>query len=311
MERATSAEALQAAPQARRSRRKRTRTGKVLVLTDRDLALFRVLAEYRYLRSTYLHAFVGGASETRFKERLGDLFHEGFPDRPERQWELAAARYQPAVYELGERGRRVLAGIGGETKERTYLSSATHRQFLHANMICECLASIELGTHARNGLRFIAWWEIAAKLPPATAQSAMPFKIPIGPGAIIPDGMFGLEYSADGRTTYRFFALEADRGTMPVSRMHGGQTSYLGKLALYREIIEKQLYRSHWGIPNLFMLTVTTDPARLADMLRKLDGERPLFLMRAMPSRALCCPALTLLGDPWERPGLPPFHIDR
>src|ERR1700743_3862316 len=87
--------------QRRRSRMRRTRTGKRIELTARDVEIFKLLSRYRYLRSTYIHAFVGGASETRFKERLGDLFHEGFLDRPEAQWEFADARCMPAVYENG------------------------------------------------------------------------------------------------------------------------------------------------------------------------------------------------------------------
>ena len=74
---------------------RRLSLGKTLALTSRDLAIFRALAEYRYLRSTHLHAFSGGASETRFKERLGDLFHEGYLDRPSQQWEFADARTAP------------------------------------------------------------------------------------------------------------------------------------------------------------------------------------------------------------------------
>ena len=52
---------------------RRTPLGKRLALTARDIEIFRRLAQYRYLPSTYLHVFAGGASETRFKERLGDL----------------------------------------------------------------------------------------------------------------------------------------------------------------------------------------------------------------------------------------------
>lgn len=293
----------------RRSRMTRSRTGKRLMLTDRDIELFRWLARYRYLRSTYLHAFAGGASATRFKERLGDLFHEGYLDRPARQWEFAEARHMPAIHELGERGRRVLAELGGEAGERTYLAPSAHRQFAHANMICECLASIEFATRARSNLRFIPWAEIVTKLPPATAHSVMPFKLPLASGAVIPDALFGLEYRTDGRKTYRFFALEADRGTMPVSRTRDGQTSYIGKLALYRQVIDAQLHRSHWGIPNLFVLTITADADRLADVLRKLGGEHPLFLMKAVVPRALTGPATELLTKLWQRPGLPSFSM--
>jgi hypothetical protein len=294
---------------ARRSRLHRTRTGKRVELTRRDIEIFRLLGQYRYLRSTYIHAFVGGASETRFKERLGDLFHEGFLDRPARQWEFADARCQPAVHELGDRGRRVLAEHGCHA-ERTYLGVSAHRQFLHALMICECLASIELAARAHAHLRFIPWAEIQGKMPEAARHSGAPFKMMVGGSALIPDALFGLEYRTGERKAYRFFALEADRGTMPVSRSAGGQTSYLAKLASYREAIAQGLSRTHWGLPNLFVLTVTNGRDRLADMLRKLEGEHPVFLFKAVEGGTLRCPLQTLLNEPWERARLTPFPIE-
>lgn len=290
---------------------KRTRKGKRIELTERDIAIFRLLSQYRYLRSTYIHAFVGGASETRFKERLGDLFHEGYLDRPSQQWEFADARHMPAVHELGERGRRALEACAGcNDAARTYLANQAHRQLQHCLMICECLASIELDARDRGGLRFIPWGEILSKAPAETQAAAVPFKLALPGGAIIPDAFFGLEYQADGRKTYRFFALEADRGTMPVSRAGMGQTSYLAKLALYRQAIDGAHHRRHWNIPNLLVLTLTTDPRRLADMLAKLGGEHPLFLFKAVLPRALTVPTTGLMTEPWERMGHSSFHID-
>src|SRR5471032_3223184 len=98
--------------QTRRSMMRRTRAGKRIELTPRDLEIFRLLERYRYLRSTYIHAFVGGASETRFKERLGDLFHEGFLDRPGQQWDYADARCMPTIYESGVGAVRALRQAG-------------------------------------------------------------------------------------------------------------------------------------------------------------------------------------------------------
>src|SRR5580693_746230 len=122
----------------RRSRMRRTPTGKRVALTPRDVEVFKALVRYRYLRSTYLHAFVGGASGTRFKERLGHLFHEGFLDRPARQWEFAAARHMPAVYEIGHRARGILVeNACGDPGVRTFLTASAHRQFAHSVMICE------------------------------------------------------------------------------------------------------------------------------------------------------------------------------
>ena len=159
-------------PIPRRSRMRRTPTGKRLELTPRDIEIFRALARYRYLRSTYLHAFAGGASETRLKERLGDLFHEGYIDRPSRQWELANSRYQPAIYESGEGAKRALHESGIPVDDhRTFLAETAHRQFQHSLMICEVLASIELASRSSPNLRFIAWPEILGRAPKTARAS--------------------------------------------------------------------------------------------------------------------------------------------
>jgi len=120
--------------------------GKTIALTARDLHLFRVLASYRYLPSTYLHAFAGGAAATRFKERLENLFHEGFLDRPRQQWAHFNAHCRPAV---SARAVRVLKEQGDETPAQTFLRPVAHRQFEHALLIGLALASIEIAARAQ------------------------------------------------------------------------------------------------------------------------------------------------------------------
>jgi hypothetical protein len=299
-------------PATRRSRMHRTRTGKRIEITSRDIEIFRALARYRYLRSTYLHAFAGGASETRFKERLGDLFHEGFVDRPAPQWRFAHARHMPVVYEIGMHAKRILAEYaGGEEPVRTFLSEAVHRQFTHSVMICECLASIEIATHTIRGLRFIPWPEILARAPESTQASAIPFRILVSSGAVIPDGLFGLEYQSGQKKSYRFFALEVDRGTMPVERSNRNQTSYLAKLNMYRQLIAGRVHKAHFGISTLFVLTVTTRETRLAEITRAFErgGRGPEFLFKSVAEQSLIKPLARLLGEPWQRAGLPPLNI--
>jgi hypothetical protein len=302
-------------PVIRRSRMRRTRTGKRIELTARDLEIFRALARYRYLPSTYIHAFAGGTSKTRFKERLGDLFHEGYLDRPERQWEMADCRHRPAVHELGARAKRVLEEQRTIEEPRTWLGTSAHRQFSHSVMVCELLASIELGMRQCTRLRFITWPQILAKAPAATRMSPRPFLFPATASslAVAPDGMFGIEYDVDGGKAYRFFALEADRGTMPVIRSNEKQTSYLGKLAAYREIVSTRAYKTHLGIPNLLVLTVTTSKTRATDIIARLAGQPVVnapFLIKAMDSASLTAPAMQLVLDPWDRAGLPSLRID-
>jgi hypothetical protein len=300
----------------RRSRMRRTRTGKRLELTARDFEIFRLLHHYRYLRSTYIHAFVGGASATRFKERLGDLFHEGYIDRPSQQWELANARCRPAVYESGGGSFQTPAAYdAGSDDAVTFLAGTAHRQFLHSLMICEIMASLDIAIRSDPCLRFIAWPEILRRAPQTTRASPTPFRIPVPSGGyVVPDGLFGIEYSHAGAKTYRFFALEADRGTMPVARSNSNQTSFLGKLGAYRQIMEHHAHKKHWGIPNLLVLTLTVGDARLLEMLKRLDVERrssATFLFKAIRDDASQQPGPQLLTEPWQRAGFPPMYIDK
>lgn len=295
----------------RRSRTHPTPNGKAIALTPRDLAIFTALAEYRYLRSTYLHAFAGGKSATRFVERLGDLFHQGFIGRPEKQWDFAQARHRPVMHELARGARCALDEAGQEILPRTYLSATAHRQFGHAVMICESLASIELATRARSDLRFISWAEILRRAPAATRASPAPFRIPTGEGAVIPDGVFGLEYLSQGERTYRFFAVEVDRGTMPVERTDPRQSSYLAKLTGYREIVANHLAKRWWGISTLLVLTLTNSPERLRSVLQtsREKADSPHFLFKAADISAFTNPMSTLLTEPWERARLAPLSI--
>ena len=303
----------------RRSRMHRTRTSKHLALTPRDLEILKALCRYRHLRSTYLHAFVGGESEKRFKERLGDLFHEGYLDRPTEQWRFADSRCLPVVHELGKGGREVLTATAVPVPGAImWLRNGPYRQFEHSLMTCEVLASIELEMRERPDLRFIPWPEILAKAPEGTRRADRPYQLPAGDGlaSVTPDAIFGIEYQRDGRKVFRFFAFEADRATMPIVRTSGNGTSYLSKLASYRYILARDSHRVRLGIPNLLVLTVTTDQARCDELVRRFDeqnGEGPQYLFRAVGNgfATFARPLQALLVQPWERPGLPPLRIDQ
>ena len=55
----------------------------------------------------------------------------------------------------------------------------------------------------------------------------------------------------------------------------------------YREIIRNRALESHWGVPNLLVLAVTTDRAHMSNILRYLaKSDDPLserFLFKAEP----------------------------
>lgn len=297
---------------------KRMGTGKRIELAPRDIEIFKLLERYRYLRSTYIHAFVGGASKTRFKERLGDLFHEaGYLDRPIEQWQAVDARYFPTIYENTERARRLLRENGYEDLVRWSSERSHNRQFAHTLLTCEVMASIEFAALADGTIRFIPMMEILAKAPLATRTNPNPVAIPVySPelsSYVVPDGLCGLEYQRDEKRSYRFFALEIDRATMPVVRSRQGQTSFAGKLSAYREIISRQVYKSHLGLPNLLVLTVTANERHKAEIMRataNLAGEGAAFLFKALEGGTEN-PMRSLLNEAWERADYPSLSISK
>jgi hypothetical protein len=140
-----------------------------------------------------------------------------------------------------------------------------------------------------------------------------PFRLPLPAGGyLVPDGLFGLEYAHGASKAYRFFALEADRGTMPIGRSNPNQTSYLGKIAAYREIIAHRVHKAHLGLPNLLVLTLTTSEARVADIMGQTGNQATdgaAFLFKTANTSRLTMPALQLLTAPWPRVGFPPLCI--
>jgi hypothetical protein len=292
------------------------------------MEIFKLLARYQYLRSSYIHAFIGG-NKTKLIERLGRLYHDGrYIDRPAQQWQFSNCRHTHVIYELDAAGEAVLRERSNDSVTRLRQGGNRQRQLKHTLMVCELLAAVELGAQATPSLRFVSSHEILQH-PRCSAEarsSAHPFALPAADhgsvsqplgltrATIVPDALFGLEYSDEDSKRYRFFALEADRDTMPLTRSTRQQSSYLGKILGYRAIIDRQTYRTHLGLPNLFVLNVTTSHAHLKNMIdtaRNNIGNNRHFLFKSVPGSEHSGPVRTtilqLFSSPWARVGFEPF----
>jgi len=333
----------------RRIRGRRTPSGKRIVLTDRDVEIFKLLRRYRFLRSDTLWQLLssdtGGRSFKRFQDRLTSLFHEtntphgaAYLDWPVQQRKAHDARYTPSIYELSTAGEGVLEERGIQVQNVTDLAksdrSTVTREFAHMMMICDTLATIEIGTLNDPNVRFIAWPEILAKAPEETRKSDLPFALPVDirnrfvgsrqdqqlQFRLIPDGLFGLEYQLpQSKKVYRFFALEAERTNRIHSKSLKG-SSYVKKILAYQYILQNRIFKSRLGLPNLLILTVTPNQARIKSMSEALmDIYGPTgaagFLFRAIPVHGETSAFHTgfpdLYEEPWKRVGHDPFYIDR
>jgi hypothetical protein len=242
-----------------------------LVLTEADYLLFEAIRRHGPLPSHYLYELTKHARRDRshLQNRLtefynGDANHP-YLTRPPRQFASFKARYQHLVYDLAPRARQVLA----ERATKALCTPKRSDEFVHQLMQACVAASIEL-TAPANGLRYISRNEILShpSCPATTQQAANPMAIPThgfgGRSTLIPDDLFGLEYPGQG---YRFFALEIDRGTESIERKDPGQTAFGRKVDGYLHILKQRVYRDHWGIRNLHVITVTTNTTHARNIL--------------------------------------------
>ena len=332
----------------RRLRGRRTPSGKRIVLTARDVEILTILKRYRFLRSTTLWQLLPeglrGRSFKRFQDRLTDLFHEtrtphegAYLDWPVQQRQSFDARYSPSIYALSTAGKAALDELGIEVDNVTDLGMKDKRSstkdFAHVLMICDTLSSIEIGTKKTTNIRFIPWPEILRKARPTGCRQGGIVSLPVTISCrfntsrvlqrqsfnLEPDGLFGLEYEhPTGRKLYRFFALEAERrNKVHTASLRG--SSYVKKILAYRYILENGIYKTELGLPNLLILTVTLNSARIRTMkeaVTSIYGPKgsPNFLFHSIPVHGEISMQLNglpdLLSDPWERAEYGPFYVN-
>jgi hypothetical protein len=290
-------------------------------LSAHDIAIFTVLARYRYLPADYIHAIAGGSFKY-LTERLGVLSREPnmFVVRPQQQRENSAANHRPLIYELDQRGIRVLQERGVSVQR-----TRTPANFAHELMACQIMASFELGARER-GARVITWPDIlnSRSLPDATRHSARPFHIPVrfegNDFHIAADAQpFGIERSIAGQRSYYFCpGIEADCGTEPVDTSDFARSSIYKKLVLYLAIEAQGAHRSHFGFPNFYVPLITTNEVRARSMMELLtritggSGSK-IFLFKTFPSLTSFekprSPSGRMLTENWQRVGHPPFNF--
>jgi hypothetical protein len=330
-------------PLGRRLRGHRTPTGVRVREQPRDIAVAKLLAEYRFLRSSMIWSLlprdVRGGSYRKFQKRLTTLFHEtetpygaAYLDWPQQQDAYHNARYTSGIFAAGQGAEKCLARHGIAAAPRDFLRQ-THPsadgKFPHSLLICDTIASIEAGLADNPKVRLITWGEIFAKAP--VKSRAFPVTVSHQFGRkkrresssfkLIPDGLFGIEFTqSDGRKKYVFFALEAEcKNRVDATDLE--ETSWLKKYLGYRYILKHRLYLKRLGLPHLYILTTTPTQARIDTMKQIImdnteqRGGTPFFF-HPMPVLSYRYPQMksppvpNLFASPLERAGHPAMRLD-
>ena len=217
----------------------------------------------------------------------------GYLRLPRQQRATERADFNPYIYDLTKRTRDYLADVG--------LAEPTVRptgHWWHGYAVSSVTSSIDIAA-ARDGVRYIPAHEILA-------IKGADLAIPVGRTKLIPDQLFALDYTG----SFRVFALEVDRGTEPKTSA-STRKSWAASIDLYHQVIESQLWRSHYGLKanllTLFVMpTVTAADAFLDMVSTRARAVSASFLVRSSgistdPRRLFNTQDELWSGD-WRRP---------
>ncbi|HEV2693362.1 MAG TPA: replication-relaxation family protein [Verrucomicrobiae bacterium] len=251
-----------------------------ILLTERDRDIILLVHRHRFLRSHQIVALMDG-SEQQVVRRLQSLFHHGYLERPRAQiqyYERGGSR--TIAYGLGSKGGALLRQEFGITVASDSWSEKNHavgRVYLeHTLFVADVMVSLELACRKR-GIKLLYEDQLE--------QQSFQWRVKIDGGTklgVVPDRVFALEYRDQaGQMQRTYFFLEADRGTMPVTRRTLSQTSFCRKLLAYEATWANKVHQRHLGIPRFRVLTVTTIATRVQTLLEacsRLKRGHGLFL---------------------------------
>lgn len=263
----------------RRPRFRRASEPPAFQITDGDVAIVRLLARHRFLRSTHIAALVGRSLD-RTNERLRGLFDTGYVDRPRAQLDYYPNGSAPMVYALADRGARLLIerdGVDFANVEWSRKNRRAGRPFIdHQLEIIDFYVALQCAMRDRADVRLIHPDELVATFPDQSFNISSPFTMRVRVAhkgvqheiGVVPDLVFGLRYPDGSR---RCFMVEIDRGTMPISRSDFRQTSFERKMRAYLTAHAAKQHERRFGWKTFRVLTVTTDRHRTASMMDALS----------------------------------------
>jgi hypothetical protein len=289
-----------------------------------DGLVLSYLARYRYLRGTFLQELSKPWGRSTVNYSLRKLLDHGYVAKPGQQ-EVGdeTRRYRSwndsDIYEITDTGFRLL---GEKTPEATNLrrvrAEMPARTFKHSMMICDALASIEIGA-VQSGCSLIPHTEIIKRVGDAKAlrlPCTVVFRRPDGgtdrvKTTIIPDAIFAIRYP-DGRS--RLYLLEAEHQS-PVSRTQINDSSSMRKMLAYSDVRKTGAIRQlgKKGFDVLFLYPLKSRVQHAAEISAQLFGQGPhfLFAYQAVQERSYTSPKPNpeLFTGEWLRGGLPPVSI--
>lgn len=253
-----------------------------LAFTGRDVAILRAVARHHFLRSSQIAALVGG-SRQQVLRRLQRLYHHGHLDRPRCQLDYYhRGGSRELIYSLTHRGGQQLTLLDSFPAQRLPPADGNVKRLYleHALLVSDVAVTLEQAQ--RGKVRVLPEHELPLRSRPDPSRQPFAWGVQVSSQLRIglqPDKVFGLQVSGEERPAV--FFLEADRGTMPVTRAGLSQSSFFRKLLAYQATWTQGIHRSRFGFPRFRVLTVTSSPERVGHLVaacQRLERGHRLFL---------------------------------
>ena len=241
----------------------------------RDLQCIRALAHYGMLPTRHIRHLLGEYYGKQVMTRLNKGHYIGVSKHAELL--TMDARNREYVWEAKPRGE-TLVGVKASRLDR-----GKHK------LMCSVIRfSFDIAVQEIEGLRLIPLKEILERdtCPHATRSENNPNEIPLPNGTTIkPDGdLFGYEYTLpDGRKRYFYLhGFEANRATE--TYFPGTQTAEKKKnikkmIEGYTAYLEKQLYKTRYGISNISIAIVCNSEQDLKNVAKVIEAVVPKYLL--------------------------------
>jgi len=267
---------------------KRSNNAPNINIKERDIEILQNIANFRILEARQIAVLHPEIGDRTLKRRLQLLFHNGYLDRPARQF----AYYGPSrhiIYALGRQGAKLIfndqrANLDWTEKNRN-LKTTT---FEHALAISNVLIASIIALRNQTQTKLLKWGIESPRTRLVVDGEATTLR---------PDAFFTFQDKKRGELNY---FLEVDRSTTDHKR-------FLRKMRTYWQLWKQQAHKKKYGIDRFRVLTTTISENRsenLRLLTKNADGRQEgseMFLFACEKSFDIENPK-TLFEPIWKSP---------
>ena len=297
-----------------------------VVRSPQQLEIIRTVYEMETIRSNMLRALTG-RSVLALNCSLTNMHRHGLISKPQEQLENGANLYHNHIYASAQRGLAMLDTV----ESRPYRFVKTYRprgsqgyriEWHHTLGISDTITGIRAGAKDTE-CRIVSQEEIEVRqfgeipdLPltlPARITGTYKGVSQVRDVRAIPDATFGITYP-HGKTS--FFLLEY-QNTGATKRTDLKSSSVYKKLLAYDDVLDRQTYKTEWGLPNVTaVLFVFGDEAlyrEAMNLAKTMDIDHSKFWFYYLPRHKVAPnsgffltpdPQPSIFTDGWKRVGM-------